>query len=517
MKKSLLILFLVFACVFNFACSNDIPDVQKPDPLNTTAPYESDTTNDTTDDQSTDRFGTMESTDSNVPDGESDQPLGHCNVHRGEYHSVPADIHDWVIGQGKEFYDWVSDAKKRSEDIDSDCVESCINIYDLVEYFDIPKEVWIEYYNKCSMMTYRNIDLLYDGSAEDNDRYYRLTSLDEEDFSEYQRWNNFRNIKSAAMRMSKAEGKSMQWSLVQLMSTTRSSHWSEILPDQDFPGSSTEFIYNPDALSVLPEEDIDEIVQKYTPFYLDCLVCGVTPYNTPYERQAALNAVVKQPVCSQDHCMVHRQEYHTFPVEVTDWISGQGKNFRTWIVDAEKRSADVDSDCPYTCANIYECVKYFDVPKEAWIEYYNKLSMTRYLNIDLLYDGSAEDNDRYYRLTSLDNDDFSEYQKWVNFREIKSAVRQMSKAEGKSTYWSLVQLMSTIRSSHWSEILPDQDFTESSTEFIYNPDALSVLPEKDIDEIIEKYTPFYLDCLACGVTPYNTPYERQAALNAAKE
>ena len=522
MKKFLLILFLAFTCVFTLACSKDIPNVQNPTlsdatvPPETTTPYESIRTNDTTDDPGIDQSGAAESTDGNVLNEEAERPLAYCNVHIAGYHSVPVDLYDWVKEQGKEISDWVSDAKKRSEDIDSDCAETCINIYDLVEYFDIPKEVCIEYYNKLSMMTYLNIDLLYDGSAEENERYYRLTGLNEDDFSEYQRWINFKNVKSTAMRMSKAEDKSMQWSLVQLMSTTKSSHWSEVLPDRDYPGSSTEFFYNPDALSVLPENDIDEIIEKYTPFYLDCLVCGVTPYNTPYERQAALNAVVKRPV-THVYCMVHREEYHTYPVEVTDWIKEQGMDFRAWSNDANKRSAEVDSDCPYTCANIYECVKYFGVPKEVCIEYYNKLSMTRYLNIDLLYDGSAEDNEEYYRLTSLDEEDFSEYQKWVNFIELKRAVRRMSKAEGKSTRWSLVQLMSTIRSSHWSEILPDQDFTESSTEFIYDSDALSVLPEDDINEIIEKYTPFYLDCLACGVTPYNTPYERQAALNAGKE
>ena len=229
------------------------------------------------------------------------------------------------------------------------------------------------------------------------------------------------------------------------------------------------------------------------------------------------NTDIKRPVGGDGYCRVHKDEYHSFPAFITDWVVNQGKDYRAWMDGALERSADVDSDCPYTCATIYEFTEYFDIPREIWIEYYNIPVIMAYLNVDLLYDGSAEDNDKYYRLTSFDEEDFMEKEKWRKFKEMKHTVMQMSKAEGKTTGWSLVQLAHSAGLSDWSKVLPVQDFKESSTEFIYNPDALSVLPEKSIEEIIENYTPFYLDCLVCGVTPYNTPYERQVALNREKE
>ena len=224
---------------------------------------------------------------------------------------------------------------------------------------------------------------------------------------------------------------------------------------------------------------------------------------------------VKRPMGGDDYCMVHISEYHSFPAFVTDWVINQGKDYRAWREDVKNRYADVESNCPFS--NIYEFTEYFDIPKEIWIEYYNISPRKEYIDIDLLYDGSAEDNDKYYRLTNIDEEFKAENNKWREFRELKHAVKLMSKAEGRNTSWSLVQLAHSAGVTDLSTVLPVQDFKESSTEFIYNPDALSVLPEKSIDEIIEKYTPFYLDCLVCGVTPYNTPYERQVALNREKE
>ena len=285
MKKTILVLFLVFACVFTFACSNNTPDVQNPDPSDTTL--------------SSDPTGPSDTTvpsDSDTTSSDVKRPVGgdkFCNVHSDEYHSYPKYIIDWVVEQGKDYSAWREDVKKRSAEVDSDCPYTYGNIYEFTEYFDIPREIWIEYYNIPVIRAYLNVDLLYDGSAEDNDKYYRFTSLDEEDFMEKEKWRKFKEMKHTVERLSKAEDKSSEWSLAQLAYTAGVTDLSTVLPVQDFKESSTEFIYNPDALSVLPEKDIDEIIEKYAPFYLDCLVCGVTPYNTPYERQVALNAAKK--------------------------------------------------------------------------------------------------------------------------------------------------------------------------------------------------------------------------------
>ena len=270
---------------------------------------------------------------------------------------------------------------------------------------------------------------------------------------------------------------------------------------------------NPDSIADTTELHTEDIAPPDTTLSSDPTDTSDTTVTSDNDTTAS---DVKRPVGGDGHC-VHRQEYHSFPSFVIDWVVNQGKDYRGWMDDAIEQSADVDSDCAYACANIYDFTEYFDIPREIWIEYYNIPGISAYRNVDLLYDGSAEDNDKYYRRTGLDEEDYMEYKKWTKFYEMKHTVKQLSKAEYKSFEWSLAQLAYTAGVTDLSTVLPVQDFKESSTEFIYNPDALSVLPEKDIDEIIEKYAPFYLDCLVCGVTPYNTPYERQVALNAAKK
>lgn len=217
------------------------------------------------------------------------------------------------------------------------------------------------------------------------------------------------------------------------------------------------------------------------------------------------------------YCYVHSSEYHSFPGEIIDWIKDNNKDFYEWLNISENQSSSIKSDCPFSCSNIYQLVKYFDIPKEVWINYYNNALIREYLNIDLLYAGTEEENDKYYRLSSRDESALEESKKWNRFFEMKDIILRKSKSEGKSINWSFVQIAQSAGITDLSKVLPAQDFKESSTEFIYNADALSALPEKDIEEIIEKYTPYYLDCLICGLTPYDTPYERQVALNAEKE
>ena len=76
----------------------------------------------------------------------------------------------------------------------------------------------------------------------------------------------------------------------------------------------------------------------------------------------------KRPMGGDDYCMVHISEYHSFPAFVTDWVINQGKDYRTWMDNALEQSADVDSDCAYSCANIYDFTEHFAIPKEIWIE-----------------------------------------------------------------------------------------------------------------------------------------------------
>jgi len=215
-------------------------------------------------------------------------------------------------------------------------------------------------------------------------------------------------------------------------------------------------------------------------------------------------------------CNVHNVEYHSYDIFLI-YSLNDDQDYEQWKEDKYKLSLADKSDCPYSRRNIYEFIKDFNIPKETMIDLYNKGNYKSYVNIDLLYSGTAEENDEYYRTVDEDQSIMEEYEKWVKFKEMKHSVMKKSKAEDKSMNWSVVQLAYSAGITDLSKVLPAQDFKESSTEFIYNADALSALPEKDIEEIIEKYTPYYLDCLVCGVTPYDTPYERQVALNAQKE
>ena len=222
------------------------------------------------------------------------------------------------------------------------------------------------------------------------------------------------------------------------------------------------------------------------------------------------------PMGGDKYCSVHKEGYHSISILLINQLDEQ-QDFNKWVEESMKLSSAIKSDCPYSQSTIYEFVNYFNISKDTIIDLYNRQKLKSYINIDLLYSGTAEENDKYYRTLNENQSILEEYEKWVKFDEMKHSVMKKSKAEDKSMNWSVVQLAYSAGITDLSKVLPVQDFKESSTEFIYNADALSALPEKSVEEIIEKYTPYYLDCLVCGVTPYNTPYERQVALNAEKE
>ena len=123
--------------------------------------------------------------------------------------------------------------------------------------------------------------------------------------------------------------------------------------------------------------------------------------------------------------MVHGYGYHTFPGRLTEYV-GEDR-FDEWFEEVGKDYVHTTTDCPCKSSNLYEFIRYFNVPKEATINAYNENTRYYYLctlNIDLLYDGTAEENDQFYR--EVFNDSAERYRK-INFYSMKGTLLQRNK------------------------------------------------------------------------------------------
>lgn len=217
-------------------------------------------------------------------------------------------------------------------------------------------------------------------------------------------------------------------------------------------------------------------------------------------------------------CMVHHIDYHTYDSCLTDYVGYD--SFKEWFDQYSIPMEDASGGCMYPNSNIYEFIHYFDIPRDVLIKFYNEFSITDY-NIELLYDGTAKENDQYYR--SISDAQRIEEIKMSNFKELKYAIRlkNVDAFPEIMNYdeYSLIEMMlitdtpldfiydriERTKKKHGDSIYGSQYEYDFS---VFNEKSRAKL-EKDINE----HSAFYLDCIFCGVTPYETRYERQVSLN----
>ena len=123
-------------------------------------------------------------------------------------------------------------------------------------------------------------------------------------------------------------------------------------------------------------------------------------------------------------CKVHHQDYHSIPVSLIDYV---GKDtFDEWVENYPRKEGLVNSDteCPNEF-NIKQFVDIFDVPREVFEEKVNLLSYPTF-NIELIYSGSADDVDEYFRdITEMNKLEA----KSVHFKHLSSYILREYKDE----------------------------------------------------------------------------------------
>ncbi len=213
-------------------------------------------------------------------------------------------------------------------------------------------------------------------------------------------------------------------------------------------------------------------------------------------------------------CQVHGIEYHSIPSSLVNYVGDSGA-VAEWLASVTKNITD--EGCPSSTANIYGFIEYFKIPKNIFIELYNEQTMRCDYPIDLLYSGTADEVDAYYR--TFDSDKELEKIKWSNLNELKmDVVALICEKSGESLNFrkhSIIELMKIAEISP-KELLAIEankvvaNSSESILETAFNYD-MSILSEdtKSIESLISEHSVYYLDCMFCGIEPYETPYERQ--------
>ncbi len=98
----------------------------------------------------------------------------------------------------------------------------------------------------------------------------------------------------------------------------------------------------------------------------------------------------------REMCTVHHSSYHSIPTELALYV---GENETTeWITARDPESTDDGDGCPCSERNIKAFIDDFDIPREVFAA---KADLSHYATLDceLLYSGSREEIDAYFRDT----------------------------------------------------------------------------------------------------------------------
>lgn len=213
-------------------------------------------------------------------------------------------------------------------------------------------------------------------------------------------------------------------------------------------------------------------------------------------------------------CTVHSESYHGFPYELMQYV-GLEKAY-DWIEKGEDDSKGYnDRGCPWK-GNIYGFIHDLDIPKDVFVKWYNETDRYyfRDYDIDLLYDGSAEENDAYYR-------DFRERRDTVmakrsTFEQIKGYIftvwmPELFEVFGEDLNQSKVSLAEMVYVlempreeleaiiAKGKELVPTRPRYNCNLDLIYNQ-------REYVEGLIKEHSAFYVDLLICGEEPREQAY-----------
>lgn len=217
-------------------------------------------------------------------------------------------------------------------------------------------------------------------------------------------------------------------------------------------------------------------------------------------------------------CLIHSSDYHCFSSYLTDYVGDDV--FMNWFKSTDASDKNTDGGCLYPEQNIYEFIRYFDFPKEVLIELYNEYLLPNY-NIDLLYNGTADENDQYYR--SISDAQRVEDIKFSNLNEIKIRILLQNldvfNSNTNINSYSLIEMMQMTKTpvDTVQNVITNSskanDINIFSSQFDYDFSMFEAKDEENLYKLVNEHSPFYLDCIICGLTPYETRYEKQVAEN----
>ncbi|MBQ4055103.1 MAG: hypothetical protein IJD17_05255 [Clostridia bacterium] len=213
-------------------------------------------------------------------------------------------------------------------------------------------------------------------------------------------------------------------------------------------------------------------------------------------------------------CTVHSVVYHGFPYDLIETI-GEEK-FDNWLENCKKKSEDYnDNGCIYA-SNIYDFVHDLNIPKEAFVDFYNRSGYyyLRDYDIDLLYDGTAEENDAYYR-DYLERENtimakrgaFDHVKGYIFTTRMSELIKVLGEdlSSGKVSLAEMVYILDMPREELESIIAQSKELVPYLLRYDYDLDLIYNQREY-VEELIEEHSAFYIDLLFCGEEPREEAY-----------
>ena len=215
-------------------------------------------------------------------------------------------------------------------------------------------------------------------------------------------------------------------------------------------------------------------------------------------------------------CGIHSELYHSFPQPWTDFVGED--TYYAWE-EAEIAAHEPDENgCPYPTVNVYSFIHNFNYPKERFIEEYNTHPWVDYdYQVNLLYGDDPTAVEVYYR----ENGDWhtAQAEEAESLRELKyKLIFEYPDALRKYANWkehSLLEMLEIVGIDlSDAQALTAQD-ASLNEDLPLRFDAVATMSADEQKELMSAHSAFYQDCVLLGETPYETPYEKQVADNAA--
>ncbi len=240
----------------------------------------------------------------------------------------------------------------------------------------------------------------------------------------------------------------------------------------------------------------------------------------PETTTAAMEETLPPASGGTSPCYVHCVLYHGFPWEWMEYVGVEA--FEQWISDTDTGERPDSGGCPYPDQNVYTFIHDFNYPKDVFIEQYNTCIWVEYgYNVDLLYGDDPQAAESYYR-TGYKEDE-PDWEKADDLWDLKWELRQKYPEKLKNLdNWKTDSLLVMMQAAGISAAdMQDgiaQTRSAGAKQAAASCDfgAVEALTVNEQKELMTEHSAFYQDCLLLGWTPYETPYEKQVAENAAR-